>query len=200
MPSGRAKVGSFARPLFVCLATALACQAAVGPGWASAVTISSEIGPHLFTSTIDWQATRRIYVVAHMTLPTDVERIWAVLTDYDNLEEFMPHLEKSEVLSRSSDRLMLRQEGSVWFPMRKFRTAATLEVRESPPQVIAFKATEGDYAVYEGKWRLEPRPEGTDLFYEAVIEPSFWVPQWMMAALERKILKGTFEAVLSRAS
>lgn len=200
MPGGRVKVSSFTRPLFVCLAIALACPAVASPGMAAAVTISSEIGSHLFTSTINWQATRRIYVVAHMTLPADVERIWEVLTDYDNLEEFMPHLEKSEVLYRNSGRLMLRQEGSVWFPMRKLRTAATMEVRESPPELISFKATEGDYVVYEGEWRLEPRPEGTDLFYEAVIEPSFWVPRWMLSALERKILKGTFEAVLSRAS
>ncbi len=183
------------------LAGALAFQCGLRPALAAAVTtVSSEIGSQLFTSTISWPAARRIYVVAHMTLPTDVERVWAVLTDYDNLAEFMPHLDKSEVLEREEDRLTLRQEGSVWFPMKRLRSVATMEVRESPPQAINFRATEGDYVIYQGRWRLEPRPEGTDLFYEAVIEPSFWVPRWMLGALERKILKGTFEAVLVRSS
>ena len=170
------------------------------PVTAFAVTTSSEIGSSLFTSTISFPAARRAYVVAHMTVPADVERVWSVLTDYDNLADYMPHLDKSEVIQRRPDRVTLRQEGSVWFPMKKLKSSATMEVRESPPQQISFKATAGDYAVYEGHWRLQPRPEGTDLIYEAVIEPHFWVPQCVLGALEKKILKGTFEAVLEQTS
>lgn len=201
MRSGRVKSWFFTRPLFIWLLLwAAGGQAVWGPRPAAALTMTSEIGPHLFTSTVSWQATRRIYVVAHMTLPADVERVWAVLTDYDNLAKFMPHLQKSEVLLREPERLMLRQEGSVGFPLARFKAAATMEVREDPPLMINFRATEGDYQIYEGRWRLQPTPEGTDLFYEAVIEPSFWVPKWMLTALERKILRATFEAVLSRSS
>lgn len=191
----------FARSLFVWfLAAVWIFQSIAAPRPAAAMTVSSEIGPHLFTSTVSWQAARRVYVVAHMTLPADVERVWGVLTDYENLAEYMPHLDKSEILQRDSNRLMLRQEGSFWLPLMRLRSAATMEVRESPPQVISFKATEGDYEIYEGRWRLQPTSEGTDLFYEAIIEPRFRVPRCVLSALERKILKGTFEAVLVRSS
>lgn len=201
MKSGRAKGVSLARSLFIWfLSAALVFLPVFGPSPAAATTISSEIGSCLFTSTVSWQATRRVYVVAHMTLPADVERVWAVLTDYDNLAEYMPHLDKSEVLERGGGRLKLRQEGSFWLPLVRLKSEAIMEVRESPPQVINFKATEGDYEVYEGRWRLQPTPEGTDLFYEAVIEPRFRVPRCVLTALERKILKGTFEAVMVRSS
>lgn len=171
------------------------------PVTAFAVTTRSEIGAHLFTSTVSFPAARRAYVVAHMTVPADVESVWWVLTDYNNLADYMPHLDKSEVVQRhSAGRVTLRQEGSVWFPLRKLRSRATMEVRESPPQMLSFRATEGDYAVYEGNWRLQATPEGTDLIYEAVIEPRFWVPQCVLGALEKKILKGTFEAVLEQTS
>lgn len=201
MKSGRAKGISSARPLFVwSLSAALALTPVFRPSPAAATTVSSEIGACLFTSTVSWQAARRVYVVAHMTLPADVERVWAVLTDYDNLAEYMPHLDKSEVLERDSGRLKLRQAGSLWFPLVRLKSEAVMEVRESPPQMINFKATEGDYEIYEGRWRLQPTPEGTDLFYEAVIEPRFRVPRFLLSAMERKIMKGTFEAVLVRSS
>ena len=201
MRSERAKGISSARSLFIWfLLVALAVPSVFRPVPAIAMTVSSEIGACLFTSTVSWQATRRVYVVAHMTLPADVERVWAVLTDYDNLAEYMPHLDKSEVLERDGARLMLRQEGSMWLPLVRLRSEAVMEVQESPPQVIAFKATEGDYKVYEGQWRLQPSAQGTDLFYEAVIEPRFRVPRCVLSAMERKILKGTFEAVLVRSS
>lgn len=170
------------------------------PVTASAVTTSSEIGSRLFTSTISFPSARRVYVVAHMTVPADVENVWSVLTDYENLADYMPHLDKSEVIQRRPGQVTLRQEGSVWFPMKKMKSRATMEVRESPPRQISFKATEGDYAIYEGHWRLQPRPEGTDLIYEALIEPNFWVPQCLLGALEKKILKATFEAVLEQSS
>lgn len=187
------------KKLFICLlAVVLAGQAVLGT--AAAVTMTSEIGRHLFTSTVSWQAAKRVYVVAHMTLPADVEKVWAVLTDYENLADYMPHLDKSEVIHRGGDRLTLRQEGSFWLPLMRLKSAATMEVREDPPLVIAFRATEGDYEVYEGRWRLHPTPEGTDLFYEAVIQPRFRVPRCVLSAVERKILKGTFEAVMSRSS
>jgi ribosome-associated toxin RatA of RatAB toxin-antitoxin module len=195
MKSGRAKRGSpSARSLFAFFILT------VLPVTAFAVTTTSEIGANLFTSTVSFPAERRAYVVAHMTVPADVESVWSVLTDYDNLADYMPHLEKSEVLHRQSDRVTLRQEGSLWFPMKKLKSTATMEVLETPPQEIAFRATEGDYAVYEGHWRLQARPEGTDLIYEAVIEPKFWVPQCLLGALEKKIRKGTFEAVLEQSS
>ena len=200
--SERVKGNSSTRSLFICfvLVVALVLQTVVRPEPAVAVTMTSEIGPHLFTSTMSWQAAQRVYVVAHMTVPADVERVWAVLTDYENLEDYMPHLDKSEVLQRDTDRLTLHQEGSFWLPLIRLKSATTMEVREDPPLVIAFRATEGDYEVYEGTWRLQPTPEGTDLFYEAVIEPRFHVPRCVLSAVERKILKGTFEAVLSRSS
>ncbi len=170
------------------------------PALAFAITTTSEIGTCLFTSTVSFPETRRAYVVAHMTVPADVESVWSVLTDYNNLADYMPHLDKSEVIGRHSGRVTVKQEGSVWFPMKKLKSSATMEIRESPPRMISFKATEGDYAIYEGNWRLQATPKGTDVIYEAVIQPNFWVPQFMMGALEKKILKATFEAVLEESN
>lgn len=193
MKSERVKrMASLMRSLFVFLILV--------PTTAAALTTTSEIGSSLFTSSVSFPVARQAHVVAHMTVPADVESVWAVLTDYNNLADYMPHLDKSEVVGRTAKGITVKQEGSVWFPMKKLKSSATMEIRESPPKMISFKATEGDYAIYEGRWRLQPGPEGTDLIYEAVIEPNFWVPQFMLGALEKKILKATFEAVLEESS
>ena len=161
---------------------------------------TTELGTHALTYTIDWKKPRQAHVMAQMVLPAEGTKIWAILTDYDHLEKFIPYMEESQVLQRDSRHLLLRQRGNFWRPFYRLKTKAVLWVKEEPPRSISFRAVEGDFLVYEGSWRLESVKEGTRLTYEATIEPNFWVPGWVLLELERQVLKGTFRAILRRAT
>ena len=137
-------------------------------------------------------------MAAQMTIPASPDQVWAVLTDYDHLEEFIPYLLDSQVVRKERDRLILRQEGGFWLPFYRLKTQVIFEVKERPPQMIYFRAVEGDFRLYEGSWHLERMGKETWLSYEATIEPDFWVPRWVLGELERQVLKGTFRAILQR--
>ncbi|MBI3332832.1 MAG: SRPBCC family protein [Candidatus Omnitrophica bacterium] len=164
----------------------------------AAETRSTDLGAHPLTYTIDWLSATKAHVTARLVIPSDADRVWAVLTDYDHLAEFVPYLSDSRLTRREANPLILHQEGGLWFPFYQLRSRVDFEVREEPREAILFKAVGGDFRVYEGSWRLSKVAEGTGLAYEATIEPDFWVPRWLLWDLERQILKGTFRAILRR--
>jgi hypothetical protein len=47
------------------------------------------------------------------------------------------------------------------------------------PKGIRFHRTGGDMKVLEGEWRLEPRPDGVRVTYEARAAAPFAVPGWI---------------------
>lgn len=159
---------------------------------------TTELGASSLAFAIEWSASRRAHVFAQILVPAVPARVWAVLTDYDHLAEFIPYLYVSKTLERRGDQLLLQQEGRVGFPLYHQTARITFRVRETPPSTIAFQAVEGDFAVHEGQWRIEPQADGTLVVYEATIEPRFWTPRWIFAPFEQQMLKATFRAILER--
>jgi ribosome-associated toxin RatA of RatAB toxin-antitoxin module len=138
-------------------------------------------------------------VTAQIFTPVSRECLWKVLTDYDHLEEFIPHIQESRLVKKDDlKELLLYQKAALWIGFYFLRTEVTFEVTESPKREVHFKAIEGDFRIHEGSWHLKEVPGGTLLIYEATIEPNFWVPWWVLKALERQILKNTFRAILKR--
>lgn len=163
-----------------------------------AETDTSDVASHSFDISIERPMYRRAHVVARMEIPTPPERVWAVLTDYDHLADFIPSLDISRVLEGKSDGLRLYQEGKVWWLLFPQRVKVTFQVQEIPYEQISFKAVEGDFTLHEGSWRLQSVPKGTQVSYEASIEPKFWIPRWVLGLLEHQIIKATFRAIRQR--
>ena len=164
----------------------------------AAETQVTEIGSATLTITIDWISQVRAHAEAETFIPVSPQRVWEILTDYDHLADFAPYLTSSRVIRREPERLFLHQEGGIWFAFYRLKVQTTFEVKEVYPEEIFFKAVEGDFAVYEGRWKLKPDNEGTWMSYEVIVEPRFWVPRWALNLMERQTLKNTFRAILRR--
>ncbi len=180
---------------------------AVGPLYA-AETHTTEVGPYLLTFTIDWISPHRATVRADVTIPASKERVWAVLTAYEQLAEFIPNLTYSHVVQRQNEYLLLHQKGNIWLPLYRRKAEVVLRVEESSAKDrVSFRALrdlrdfEGvhqDFVVYEGGWSVQKVAQGTLIFYQATVEPNFWIPNWALAELERQTLKMTFRALIRR--
>ncbi|MBI3615594.1 MAG: SRPBCC family protein [Candidatus Omnitrophica bacterium] len=143
-------------------------------------------------------APHRAHIVAEITLPAPQERVWSVLTDYDSLSEFVPPLEKSRVIRRERDYLLLYQKGGIRLPFYHHFSEVIFEVREDPPHTIYFEAVAGDFLIDQGSWRLEPAEKGTRITHETTIEPTFFIPRWLMGPIERALLKSSFRGIVKR--
>jgi ribosome-associated toxin RatA of RatAB toxin-antitoxin module len=118
------------------------------------------------------------------------EAAWAVLTDYEHIQEFVPSVQSSRVLSRYENGAFLEQcfAGSVLFFSHKVTLA--LQVREDPLKKIAFEDTaHRDFILYAGEWRISASPGGCVVQYSLKAEPSFSVPPFLARrAFKRNVL------------
>jgi len=128
---------------------------------------------------------RRRRIVASISVPRPVEQVWQVITDYDNLAQFIPNLTVSRRVPYDGQGIRLEQVGTQCFLNVKFCARVVLDMVERFPQEVGFSMVEGDFRLFEGVWRLQPAENGTTtLIYDLVLQP----PRAMPAGLiERHI-------------
>lgn len=106
--------------------------------------------------------------------------MWQVLTDYENLSKIVPGMLESRLLGHQNGEKLVRQAARV-ADVLDLSAEVTLAVREEPPDRILFRCVAGDLKRMEGMWRLANSTDsGVLVAYEVVIQPSAWVPCWIV--------------------
>ena len=134
-------------------------------GSAENVDISTEKRPN-----------RERRILASVIIPKSVEQVWNVITDYEHLADFVPNLTKSTLLPNPEGRIRLEQVGAQCFLRVKFCARVVLDMTENFPHQLDFSMLEGDFKQFEGTWKLQPTPQGTQLSYEVSVRPPRAMP------------------------
>ncbi len=135
-----------------------------------------------------------VQIDAH--LDADAAIAWQVLTDYNRLAEFVPDMRVSRVISAAGSPLQVEQHGRAGFLIFSFAVDVVLEIEETPPVKLAFRAIRGNMRNMHGEWRIEKSAGGIRLVYEAELEPSFWVPPLIGRAVLRHDIAGQVAGVV----
>jgi len=140
----------------------------------------------------------------HVDTPVavDAQTAWQVLTDYNRLAEFVPDMRMSRIISAPGEPLLLEQKGGAGFLLFKVSIEVVLQVDEIPPERLKFHAVSGNMKRMRGEWRISRADRAVRLSYEAELEPDFWVPPVIGAALMRrdigKQIDGVVQEMLKR--
>jgi ribosome-associated toxin RatA of RatAB toxin-antitoxin module len=122
-------------------------------------------------------------VSACFRVPQPLRVVRAVLTDYESIPRFMPHVKASVVVERTSGRAVVEQEAVSRFMMFSKRVFLVLEVNEGT-HTLAFRDRSGrSFRRYEGAWTLTDAAGDTEVSYRLTAEPSFDVPQMILKHL-----------------
>jgi ribosome-associated toxin RatA of RatAB toxin-antitoxin module len=119
-----------------------------------------------------------------------------VLADYDRLEEFVPGLISSDVVSEPGEPILLHQVGQASAGPFDYTLDVTLAVRDSAPQLIEFERVDGNLRQMKGRWTVSGDTVHCDIDYRAEIEPAFWVPPLIGPMLMRNRVEAQLEGVL----
>jgi ribosome-associated toxin RatA of RatAB toxin-antitoxin module len=149
------------------------------------------------------QGTRRLAVLLRLTLEPDW--IWAVLTDYGNLDRFIPNLMSSRQLWRQGNRVALEQVGSQQFCGLRFSARVELELEEDPAAgELRFRMLSGDFRRFEGTWRVDCDEISTRLLYDLTVQGKPGMP---IGLIEQRLqqdlacnLRGVQQEAVRRAS
>ena len=136
-------------------------------------------------------------VEVQMHAPVPPEQAWAVLTDFERMAEFIPNLAQSQVLSRSEQKLRVRQKGTARFGPFSTTFDSTRDISLLPPNEIRATGIGGNIRRMESVMRLEADGNGTRLHYKAEVVPDFWLPPLLGPSFVRHETAEQFSAMIN---
>ncbi len=140
------------------------------------------------------RGTRRLAV--QLRTPIAFDYLWAVLTDYEHLSEFIPNLSSSTLLARTTNGVQLKQVGSQKLMGLKFSAEVNLELAEDKEKgLLKFHMLKGDFRRFEGAWCLKEIAEGTCLVYELTVQGCIGMPVSLIEQRLRDDLSANLLAV-----
>ena len=140
--------------------------------------------------------TRRL--AAQLTTSATFDSLWAVLTDYDRLNLYIPNLLSSKKIFQKNNNVKLKQIGAQDFLGLKFSAEVTIDLFEDKDQwLLSFKLIKGDFRKFEGSWKIQ-RIKGTEnysLVYDLTVQGCQWMPIGMIEKRLKKDLSQNLIAV-----
>jgi ribosome-associated toxin RatA of RatAB toxin-antitoxin module len=124
------------------------------------------------------------------------EQVWAVLTDYEHMRQFVPGIYRARRLRLGSEGPLVEVVG-VGRVLWVNRYALTvLQTRESAPESLGFRAVAGDFRSMRGLWRLESSGAGrTRVHCQLEATPRWWMPDFLLAWAARGEFKLRMRAI-----
>lgn len=121
---------------------------------------------------------------AAIDIPASKEAIWAKMLDCNAALRMVANLKSCRILdSDPQGRWDVREQVSRPAFLPSIRNVYRSDYDR--PNGIRFQRTAGDMRVFEGAWRLETRPDGVRVSYEARAAAPFTVPGWIARATLR---------------
>ena len=113
--------------------------------------------------------------------------LWATLTDYNRLAEFVPGLTRSRVIGRRGPVTIVEQDGEATLLFFKYPIHVVVESAEAPPGTITINVVRGNLKQLEGRYEVEQGalPDEYILRWTGIIEPSTLLPAFISVPLIR---------------
>lgn len=154
----------------------------------------------LATGAVEVQTSRLgdvIDVQAKATVKAPLEVVWATLTDYERLPEFIPGLKKSRVIARKGSTATVEQFGEAKFLFLTVPIEVTVESTERPPY-IDVRRIAGTLRQLQGRYETQAMPETgfVQLRWVGSIEPENGLPPLVGEALMRHTIFTQFTGMV----
>ncbi len=119
-------------------------------------------------------------VEAMILIEAPAKTIWNIMTDCPGAPTFIPSLETCRILDSGKNWEIIRHEVKwIWFlPKISYVFRADYQINRR----IDFVKIKGDLREMKGSWRLFPldKTGQTIVRYEVYLDPSFFIPQWLV--------------------
>ena len=117
-----------------------------------------------------------VFVDVNFHVRATPQEVWAVVTDYDHATQFISKLEKSVVLSRTDDMLLVSQKGTMGYGPFSVTIETLTEVRMTPYEKLHGRMVSGNMKKNESTTRLVADASGTRVDYHLESIPQVWLP------------------------
>jgi len=140
----------------------------------------------------------------HMRVVLDAPRelVWATITDYEQVAQWVPGMTRSDILERRPNGATVAQSGRAQVLFFGVSVDVVVMVDEFPPDRIHVRLLRGDLRQLEGEYRLTPieGPNGRRLQlleWQGRVEPASRLPGFLTRPVMRETLRRQFEGLVS---
>lgn len=140
-----------------------------------------------------------VIVKAQATIEAPIVVVWATLTDYERLSQFVPGIKQSKVLSRRGDVVTVAQTGQARFLMFTVPIDVTVQSIERPPGSIEVQRISGTLKQLQGRYDIDAVPDKSgwvQLRWQGVIEPENPLPPLIGEPLMRRMITEQFTGLV----
>ena len=119
----------------------------------------------------------KTYTVARVSVKASPDKVWQILTDYDNAPRVFPQLKHSKLLQDHGAQKTVKH---VLAPSGLPGTYEyVVEVKEASPHSLEWHRVSGAFKQVDGYWKLEPLDGGrtTLVTYASFVDGGFLMPQ-----------------------
>lgn len=119
----------------------------------------------------------RIVIYATFLVPVGPQQAWAVLTDFDNIPNFISSVQFSKIINRTGNNLRVSQRGTTSYGFITYAFDSVGEVQLSPFSKIQERMVSGSMRKMEEITVLLQEGHQTRITYHADIVPGHWIPK-----------------------
>ena len=116
------------------------------------------------------------------------------LTDYEAAKG-LPGVIESNSVRQSSDTVMVDRVADEQVLFLRVRIRSKMEYKELPVDGITFTQLSGDSKRFEGRWHIDPLPQGSILRFQGVWEPDTVIPLFVIDHFAKNGLVERFDAI-----
>jgi ribosome-associated toxin RatA of RatAB toxin-antitoxin module len=127
------------------------------------------------------------------------EAIWAVITDHAHFPDFVPHLEKMEIIQHSASAERSVQTVDAVVATVRYALDYRFDKEHLRIDYQLVPELPHDIAAARGAWQLWPTEEGTLIEYSSAVDTGRSVPGFIRSYLARSAAADLLEAVRKRA-
>ena len=98
-------------------------------------------------------------ILAEMTVQAAVERVWGVLTSFEEMDAHLSGLRRSRILQREGKRQLVEQSATVGIPLLPLTVKLVMDVVEERP-FLHFNQRHGSFTSFSGHWWVDPGSGG----------------------------------------
>jgi hypothetical protein len=132
-----------------------------------------------------------------MFAPVPPRVAWDVLTDFDHMAGWLPHVRRSRVVAHVGSIVTVEQIGVAKVGLLGFPYASVRRIDLSVPMVIRAAQIEGSMRRVESTMSLAPEAAGTSLTYHLEIVPSLLAGRFISTRYIEREISEQFAAIVA---
>lgn len=149
-------------------------------------------GPALVTASV---SPAGVSVLASVPVAASGAVLWATLTDYNRLHQFIPNMRLSRLVSAPGQPKVVEQRSDAGLFAFVVPEHVVLALDEKPNSSIRFRAIAGAVNSLNGEWQINERGAASLLAYRVLLVPLLPVPMTLPSGLVEREVRMHMEAV-----